>query len=259
MHRPHKLVCLLVLVLGFSITTTRAEAQSNAELERINWERQVAYLETLIAKEPSLPMHYHRMAQAYARLGNQAQVERFSREAVAHGGSPIAADILLGDFHFDQGRYRDALPHYLKVLQKSPGQAHTLTQIWLLMQRERSDNLRLPVDQATVVQRLNNAGFFLSPTTPSGNGNLANDQISLGNQHINNNDTRRAIEAYKAAASHDPWNPAIYRGLGITYARAADYKRAVGAYHLYMALAPPNTPDLPQVHQIILDYYRNGR
>jgi tetratricopeptide (TPR) repeat protein len=230
----------------------------DGELERLHWERQIAYVRSLIAQEPSLPQHYLRLAQAYGKLGRTQDVQRSAQEFVRRGGSPMAADLVIGDHLHQGGRLDEALSHYVSVLDASPRQAHAMTQAWFVIQRLRAEGRGLPSGSRDLIGRLNNAGFFLAEDPPTKNEDGARSRIAEGNQRLNRGDLPGALSSFKDAAYDDPWNPDIYRGLGITYARSADYDRAVGAYQLYLALTPPDAPDAPKVRQIILDYYQRG-
>ncbi len=253
---PIRLALVVAAILALS--TLLLGAPSAQDIESIKAERQVSYIASLIDKEPSLPQHYTRMAQAYAQIGDEAQVLRYCAEAVQRGGNALAAELLIGDFYSTQGLYERALERYRTVLAGSPTQPHALTRVWMLLQRSRTDNVGLGADTATLSAILNNAGFYTAERAPANNPAAAAARLSEGNRLLNENDVRGAIAAYKEAADQDPWNPDIYRGLGIAYARAADQIRAVGAYHLYIALAPPDRPDVPKVRQIIVDFYLQG-
>lgn len=257
-RRPLVVVALLVAAT-LMLSVSPASAQDDADPERLKWTRQIGYLQGLLIKEPSLPNHYMRLAQAYARLGMETEVLSFSQEAVSRGGSALAVDILVGDFYSDQERYDEAIGRYLRVLDVAPQQAHVLTQVWLILQRDRAERLGLQVRVDDLSARLNNAGYYVSSGRPTSDRQSARARIAEGNRFLNGNDVRAAIQAYKRAADDDPWNADIYRGLGVAYARQSDYVRAIGAYHLYLALASPGTPDVPKVRQIIIDYYRRAR
>ena len=231
---------------------TNTQAQ---DIETIKWERQIAYLMTLVDSEPSVPNHYLRLAQAYAQLDREEMVIRYTQQAVERGGSPLAARILVGDFQADRGRYERALSEYQAVLRASPMQSYTLTKVWMILQRSRMDEIGLNIDTRILETTLKNAGFFVSNQPPAKNPAAAVARLKQGNRMLNNGDATGAISAYKDAAGQDPWNPDIYRGLGIAYARSGDKFRAVGSYQLYLAMAPPDRPDLPKVRQIIIDFF----
>lgn len=247
---------LFALALCLLMPTSQANAQ---DAEAIKWDRQIAYIKALIDKEPSLPQHYLRLAQAYAQLGREDMVLKYTDEVVRRGGNPLATEILLGDYYARRGLYERALERYEAVLRKSPTQSYTLTRVWMLVQRSRTDDIGLSANSKAMMTTLNNAGFHISERPPANNPAAAAARLSEGNRLLNNDDVRGAVTAYKEAATQDPWNPDIYRGLGIAYARSADQVRAVGAYQLYIALAPPDRADVPKVRQIIIDFYVKGR
>ena len=254
-----RILPLILVALTLPLWGGEVAAQDDSDPERIGWVRQIAYLEGVLASEPSLPNHYMRLAQAYARLGMEEEVLRYAQESVSRGGSALAVDIIVGDFYADQERYDEAVARYLRVLDVAPQQAHVLTQLWLILQRDRQERLGLQVQVETLAARMNNAGYYVSSGRPTGDRQSARGRIAEGNRFLNGNDVRSAVQAYKSAADDDPWNADIYRGLGVAYARQSDYVRAIGAYHLYLALASPGTPDVPKVRQIIIDYYRRAR
>jgi tetratricopeptide (TPR) repeat protein len=152
---------LSFLTLATLATAAPLLAQELPESERIKWERQLTYVQSLIEAEPSLPQHYMRAAQAWAQLGQTDQVLRYTQEAVRLGGSPLAADILVADHFTTLGRSPEAMERYLRVLDSSPRQAHTLTRLWLILQTARGGNQRLP-NMDSAAARLNNAGYYLS-------------------------------------------------------------------------------------------------
>lgn len=246
---------VVVMVVGLSLGLGVQARAQDEDTARISWERQVAYIETLIAAEPSVPLHYMRLAQAYARLGREGEVLRFSDEAVRRGGNALAADILVGDFYFSQGRYEDALSRYIRVLDASPRQSHVLVNTWMIIQRSRSDQVGLRANLEPIIRMLNNAGYHMAVTSQVTNAAAAQARVIEGNRLLNENRIPDAVRAYKDAAELDPWNPDIYRNLGIAFARSQDQLRAVGAYELYIALAPPDRQDVPRVRKIITDYH----
>jgi tetratricopeptide (TPR) repeat protein len=241
------------------VTWSGSPVLAQEDMEAIRWQRQIAFVQALIDAEPSLPMHYQRMAQAYARLGVESDVLRYSEEAVVRGASPIAVDILIGDFYANQGRYDEAIARYLRVLDVAPQQAHVLTQIWFILQRNRDSPLGLAVRVEDITTRMNNAGYYISESRGPADSSGALRSAKEGNRLLNGGDVRGSIQAYKRSADQDSWNAVSYRGMAVAYARQRDYPRAIGAYHLYLALAAPGTPDVPKVRQIIIDYYRRAR
>ena len=255
---------LLTLLCAFAaaaavLLSTAAPVEAQEDMEAIKWQRQIDYVQALIDNESSVPLHYIRLAQAYAQLGQEDMVLRYTQEALDRGGNPLSAQILLGDFYADRGMYEEALSRYSQVLLVAPTQSYTLTKVWMLVQRSRTDRIGLPSQNTSgLVKTLNNAGFHISQTPPANNPAAAAARLREGNRLLNNNDVEGAVRVYKEAAVQDPLNPDIYRGLGIAYARTSDKVRAVGAYQLYIALAPPNRADLPKVRQIIIDFYVNS-
>ena len=250
-----KLVAAAALLCLIALMSTTASAQQGDDLA---WDRQIAYIQGLIAKEPSVPLHSMRMAQAYAKMGREGEMMRHVSDALEKGGNKLAADILIGDFLANQGRYDEALRYYTRVLDESPFQGHVLTRVWKLVQRSRSDQVGLPGNITDLSRRLNNAGFYVSDRPPANNSAAAVARLNEANRLLNESDVRGAVASYKEAALQDPWNPDIYRGLGIAYARSKDRTRALGAYQLYIALAPPDRADVPKVRQIIVDFYVQG-
>ncbi|MEO1268652.1 MAG: hypothetical protein AAFX99_11170, partial [Myxococcota bacterium] len=103
---------LLAVVLTLLLTGHTAMAQDDELLPenvQLRWERQVRYLEALAEEEPSVPLHYMRLAQAHARLGSEDAVLRYTREAVQLGGNRLAADLLVADFYSEQERFKEAV------------------------------------------------------------------------------------------------------------------------------------------------------
>jgi len=263
MHRHHSsalLVALLVLVAVTFGAASNAVAQDDfiPENIKLRWERQIRYLESLIDEEPAVPLHHMRLAQAHARLGDEDAVRKSTRDAVRLGGNRLAADLLIADFYSEQERFGEAIRIYLKVITTAPRQTHALTQAWLLMQRARLVQLELPIDKADLERKLNAQGFYIASGSPESDSAASKTQVKQGNQHLNSGDIRNAIASYKEAASLDPWNADSYRGMGISYARNGNFEKALGAYHLFIALAPPSDKDVPKVRQIILDYYKKN-
>lgn len=248
------------LLVAWTCAPTRVAAQDLSDTDRVKWERQIDYLNSLITAEPNVPLHYMRMAQAYVRLGSEQRVLQYSDAAVTRGGNRLAADLLVGDFYAGQGRHADALRRYMEVLKEAPDQAHALTHVWLIAQAARHDpSVRLPVGLPELRQILNKHGFYLPDTTPGPpeRAEEAKPRIDDGNRRLQTGDFDGAIRAYEEAAAIDAWNPSIYRGMGIVFARMKDHARAVGAYQLYIALVPPDkAADVPKLREIIFNYYQ---
>ena len=257
-RRLLRALILKALLCGLMVTSSANAQEFIPENIKVRWERQIKYIESLLRIEPSVPLHYMRLAQAHSRMGNEGEVLRYTRDAVRLGGHRLAADLLVADFYSEQERFGDALSLYLRVIKSSPQQTHALTQAWLLMQRTRLVNTPVPINQADLERRLNNQGFFISPNQTRPDNEKSRLEVEAGNRLLNRGDVRGAIIAYQTASGADPWSANTYRGLGVAYARDGDYTRALGAYHLFIALAPPGDPDVPRVRQIILDYYRDG-
>lgn len=255
----------LGVAAGLVMASSVAVGQDLPEDDQVKWERQISYLTSLIDAEPSVPLHYMRMAQAYVRLGQEQRVLQYTDAAVSRGGSRQAADILVGDFYSNQGRHAEALRRYMQVLNEAPSQAHVLTHVWLIAQAARHDpTVRLPVGLPELRELLNKRGYYIADgvVRNGGDGSAAPNakpQIANGNRRLQNSDFTGAIGAYEEAAAIDAWDPSIYRALGVAYARQADTERAVGAYHLYIALADAGSREVPQVRAIIFDYYKRQR
>ena len=245
----------VALCVALFLPSESANAQDASE---VKWERQISYLMTLVEKEPSVPHHYLRLAQAYVQIGREDMVLKYTQHALERGGNPLSVKILVGDFMASRGRYERSLEEYQTVLRDSPMQSYTLTKVWMILQRDRTGEISLNMDTRILETTLKNAGLFVSDQPPANNPAAAVARLKQGNRLLNNGDASGAIRAYKEAAGQDPWNPDLYRGMGIAYARSGDKFRAVGSYQLYLALAPPNRPDLPKVRQIIIDFFINS-
>ncbi|MBH24262.1 MAG: hypothetical protein CMH57_07395 [Myxococcales bacterium] len=252
------LLALICVALGLGGSAAAQEGDFIPENVQLRWERQIRFLESLVEEEPAVPLHHMRLAQAHARLGDEEAVMRNTREAVRLGGNRLAADLLIADFYSEQERFGEAIRIYLKVISASPRQTHALTQAWLLMQRARLVQLDLPIDKAELERKLNAQGFFIASGSPESDSATSKARVKEGNQYLNAGDIRNAIASYEEAASFDPWNADSYRGMGIAYARNGNFEKALGAYHLFIALAPPSDKDVPKVRQIILDYYQKN-
>lgn len=262
--KPHQHLTLLAWCAWGAMlfaAPAAADAQSGLsqqELSETVTERQIDYLETLIDREPSLPMHYIRMAQAHAQLGREAAVLRYTDESVRRGGSRLAAELVVADFYFNQGRYEDALARYTDVLRRSPRQSHAQIRAWMIIQRSRIERVALRFDLADMIRRLNNAGLYITDRPPALDPARSRARLDEANRMLNQGNVSGAVSVYKEAAALDPFNSDAYRGLGVAYARSRDNLRALGAYQLYVALAPPNRADVPRVRKIIIDFYSAG-
>ncbi len=256
MRQP--LLTLLAAPLLLLLAPDALRAQELPDEERVRWERQIAYVETLLRAEPSVPLHHLRMAQAWARMGDERRVLDYTEQAVRLGGSPLAADILVGDFYSNMERPADATQRYLRVLKASPDQSHVLTQLWFIVRAALvpENNLRLPVRLEDLIALLNARGYYVAQKTDGDPDGRAAALISDGDRRLASGDLTGAQRAFESAAALDPWSPQIYRGLGSVYARQKQADRAVGAYTLYVVLAPPDDRDATRARKIIFDYYR---
>lgn len=252
------LLTAALLALTLLAPPRLALSQELPEEERVRWERQIAFIEARLRAEPSVPLHYLRMAQAWGRLGDERRVLEYTEAAVRLGGSPLAADILVGDFYSNVERPGDALQRYLRVLKTSPQQGHVLTQIWFLVRSalDPESPARLPVRLEDLVTLLNMRGYYVAEKVAGDPEGRVKSFIEDGNRRIGIGDLDGARAAFEAAANLDPWSSQIYRGLGIIYAKQRQPERAVGAYTLFVALAPPGDPTVPQARNIIFEFYR---
>jgi Tfp pilus assembly protein PilF len=241
------------LRLATALALTSPAVSSGQEPD--GWALHIDYVQSLIEAEPSVPLHYVRLAQAYAQVGDEDQVLRNIDEAVKRGGSRLAADILAGDFYAKQGRDAKAIHHYLAVLSESPSQPHVLTQVWKIVQKSKAKT-RLGVDRAVLSDVLNAQGFHVAPLRGRTSKARCQKELKRGNELLAAGDLVGATRAYEEAAHHDPWNPRVHRSLGIAYAREGRLNEATGAYTLYTALAPAGTEDVAKVQRIIFDFYR---
>jgi tetratricopeptide (TPR) repeat protein len=69
---------------------------------------------------PASPARLLEQAQAAFNRGAPAEAVRRAREALAAGGSPLAAHLLLGDVYYHMERYADALREYQAALKLDP-------------------------------------------------------------------------------------------------------------------------------------------
>ncbi len=251
LRRPLLLLASIAVVL----LTTPALAQ---EAPSKQLTASVEDVQALIDKEPSLPHHYLRMAQLYSAMGREGEVVRYCQDARSRGGNALAIELVLGDFYGRQDRPADALSHYIKVLDQSPNQAHALTQVWFLLQTIRFENREVPLDVVQIAERLNQSGYYVAVALPRGDKKAAAEALARASRMLSAGRQQEAIGAYKQASAHDPWNAEAHRGLGISYATIGDNVRAIGAYHLYIALSSPTERELPRVRKLILDYYKKN-
>lgn len=257
-HHPtsrHALVPLIALVCAALAAPAVARADDAAD--RAAWARHTAALEAAIDREPGLPGHWLRLAQAWARQGDAAKARDACERALARGADPRAVDLLLGDLYAEQNAPKEALKRYLRVLKTSPRQSHALTQLWRMVQRARLVGRDLPGDTATLTVRLNALGYYVASTPAPEAPDAERSRARLREGHaVVAKRPREALRAYREAARLDPWSADAYRALGIALARLGDPTRAAGAYRLFAALAPPDHPDLDSVRAHLRDFDR---
>ncbi|MCB9558346.1 MAG: hypothetical protein H6707_19685 [Deltaproteobacteria bacterium] len=197
------------------------------------------------------------LAAHYAKRTDQAMVYRYIKRALAGGVDRGRADLVLAQFFRESDRYDAAFATLVRVLVQHPGQPKALVDLWRTLHRCQRTRCTVQTDLGAIRERLATFGLHY-PARLSADPQAAMRSRKLadsGYQALLSSRPRFAAQLFFASIEEDPSNPLAHRGLAIARGRQADYRRAIGAYLLYLSLAP-DAADADQVDRILVEYWR---
>ena len=260
-----------VLIAAAICVPGLAGAKQDAPVDLERWQAHIDQLKRRIEREPSVPNHYLRVAQAYAVVGDTDRVIDYSRMAQDRGAHPAQVYLLQGDHHLDVHRFERALGAYDRALRAAPGNIRAWSKAWRALYELRRSGRPTDIDVGMFASDLQTQGFYFpvswrdrGPVPPVDEGEAAR-RTATGYRLLDAGDLPGALRAFRRAVDSAPTFPDAFRGLGIAHARSRRLEQALGAYTMFTDLAPAGHRDIPKIRKIIIDYYeaasrrRSGR
>jgi tetratricopeptide (TPR) repeat protein len=204
---------------------------------------------------------YLAVAALYARANVSGLMFQALSKAREHGCNATSAELLLGRWYRTQGQYDRAFRLLANILVRHPDQPRALVELWMALYQQKLQRAIVQTDVDPLIDRLAAAGLFF----PRGFGLSARVKAAGGkvtaagyNALLVGNDSRFAAELFREAISINPSDAKAHRGLAIARTRQHDFKRAAGAYLLYLELSP-DAPDADQVDKALMRYWKERR
>ena len=236
-------------------------ARQEGAVDLALWESHIDQLKRRSEREPGVPNHYLRVAQAYAVIGDTDRVIDYSRMAQDRGAHPAQVYLLQGDHHLDVHRFERALGAYDRALRAAPGNTRAWSKAWRALYELRRSGRPTDIDVGMFASDLQSQGFYFpvswrdrGPAPRVDEGEAAR-RTAMGYRLLDAGDVPGALRAFRRAVDSAPTFADAFRGLGIAHARSRRLEQALGAYTLFTDLAPADHRDIPKIRKIIIDYY----
>jgi len=197
------------------------------------------------------------VAALHAAAGDQSGTLKHLRAARKLGIAAGRANLVLADYYRRSRRYDAALATLVRILVDNPEQPHALVQLWKTLYAVQLQGVAVKADLGAIRDRLLAFGMRF-PKSLRLDVRAAQEGAKLtaaGYNALLAQQNTFAAQLFEAAIDAAPSNARAHRGLGIARARAQDYRRAAGAYLLYLELNP-NAPDGAKVDRALMDYWR---
>ena len=197
------------------------------------------------------------VAAAYLHLGQQEPTFEHLRAARKRGIAQSRVDLVAGTLYRKVGRYDAACATLLRVLVDHPGQPHALVELWKSLYEAELRRFPLAVDRKGLRRRLADHGLYLPEEFTAQSTNSANSRklTVRGHQALLAQRYTTAAGLFRGAIELLPSNSGAHRGLALAYLRQKDYRRAAGAYSLYLELNP-NAPDADEIDQALVAHWK---
>lgn len=246
------ITCLTLSGVFALIFPATANAQHLTDEELARWTSYIMSLEGRVANHRDDAALMLRLADAYVQIGDLRRALPALEQLTDMGVDPVRIALLRGDVHFNVGEFDQAARAYLRALSRSPHQQHALCQLWRLMLRVSLTNAEVNFDRGSIIQTLQRAGLYFPETyTPTEDGpEEASRLVDQANVLIMRDRPEEAIVILTRSISLDPGSAAAFAALARCYRALNDSEAAIGAYLVYLLLAP-DAPDAPRVRRYI--------
>ncbi len=193
-----------------------------------------------------------RLGQGLGRHGSVGEALRWADEAARRGAHPHRVHIVRGDAYFHGMLYEHAVREYFEVASVAPDNAYAHVQLWRCLREP--EHLPEALDLARVRKLLVAGGYFAppAPKRPREHG-LARQLTAKGYTELRAGRFRAAAERFEAAIHQDDTSAEAFRGLGAARSRMGQARRALGAYRVYLELAPRENHELRKVRRLLHD------
>jgi hypothetical protein len=195
----------------------------------------------------------------HAQRGALREAAEALDAARRRGAAGFRVDLLLADVRRREGRYDASLALLGRIVLEHAAPP-ILAQLWQTLYEAQLRQALGNLDVSALRERLLAEGFYLPPVLAlSGDAaqrsakstNAGYDALLAGNLQAAEVLFEEALDAF-------PGNAPAHRGLGITWARRHDHRRAAGAYSLYLVLRPL-APDADAVDRALMRYWKRRR
>ena len=245
------LVTLVIALVPFAVTGVAAAEQLNDE-ELRRWVEHILELEERVSHHGDDVQLMIRLTDAYIRIGDARRAGPALERLADLGVEPLRIALLRGDLELGLGDHDRAARAYLDALSMAPHQTHALSQLWRLMLEVTLADAQVAFDRATVIETLQREGlFFPGAYTPSPDGpERAARLVDRASAMVRRGSAEEAVVLLTQAIAIDPGNADAFAALARAHASDNDPRSAIGAFLVYLILAP-DAPDAPRVRQYI--------
>lgn len=224
---------LLVLVLAWS---ERAPEELAAGMGAFR--AQVGALTAAAEADPENPQAPLRLAQVYGARGVLEPALRWAGEAARRGAHPLRIHLLRGDAYLAARQPHDALREYFEVAVSAPSNAYAQVQVWRCLRLAPqvkgvdTERIRAVLDERGLVI----PARLARPADPA----AAAERSERGTAALHAGRLQEAEEAFRAALAYDEGLADAHRGLALVFTALGQQERALGAWRVFVELAPAN-------------------
>jgi tetratricopeptide (TPR) repeat protein len=193
-------------------------------------------LERAVDLKPDLVAAHRNLAIAYAETCSPARrltdAIRAAEMAVRLAPNDAVTRQLVGDLYRQAGQYEQATAALREGLRLDPKNPALHEALGDALATAKQDEAAQAARQMAIALR-----------QPVGDGQpaeRARQQIALGDAYLAAGEYDKALGAFQAALELDPTNPAIRRGLGLTYYWKSDWVASEREYREWVRAVPMN-------------------
>lgn len=191
-----------------------------------------------------------RLAQGYGARGRLEEALRWAKRAAEGGAHPLRVHIVRGDAYLRAQRFEFAIREFYEVVTGAPDNGYAQVSLWRCFRQ--ADVLPDMLDAARLRAELRKGGLYLpeAPARPP-NVSLGAQLRDAGVAALRAGRFREAVEKLQAALAQNDHDEKAYLALAKAHERLGQQRLAVGAYRLFVELAPRETRDTRDAHRLM--------
>jgi|GEM_PF-4084962 Tfp pilus assembly protein PilF len=242
------LTAFVLTLTSVSLTSKQAAAQLPPDAQ--------AVVDEMKTRGNKLGDIHLAVAAHFLAQGKHKSVLHHIRLARRNGVQDSRTSLLVAGAYRKSGRFDAAFTTLVRILVRHPGQPVALIELWKTLFQQQLQGTAVQTDIQAIRSRLSSAGLYFpaeikTATTAGESRKIA----AAGFNALLSDNLTFAIELFKSALDLDPSYGRAHRGLGIAWGRQHSFKRAAGAYTLYLDLNP-RAADGEKVDRALMRYWK---